>query len=91
MIIAEEDSYVNYLEGCTAPERDENQLHAAIVEIIAHDRATVKYSTVQNWYAGNEKGVGGIYNFEIKDEKKADEAIKYHLRYIFKEINETKK
>ncbi len=66
LIIADSDSYVSYLEGCTAPMRDENQLHAAVVEIIALDRAEVKYSTVQNWYPGNKEGVGGIYNFVTK-------------------------
>ena len=66
LIIADEGSYVSYMEGCTAPMRDENQLHAAIVEIIAHDNAEVKYSTVQNWYPGNKKGEGGIYNFVTK-------------------------
>lgn len=66
LIIAEEASFVNYLEGCTAPQRDENQLHAAIVELIAHDNAEIKYSTVQNWYAGDKKGLGGIYNFVTK-------------------------
>jgi len=66
LIVAEEDTYVSYLEGCTAPMRDENQLHAAIVEIIALDRAEVKYSTVQNWYPGNKEGKGGIYNFVTK-------------------------
>jgi len=66
LIIADEGSYVSYMEGCTAPMRDENQLHAAIVEIIAHDNAEVKYSTVQNWYPGNKDGVGGIYNFVTK-------------------------
>jgi Fe-S cluster assembly protein SufB len=66
LIIADEGSFVNYLEGCTAPQRDENQLHAAIVEIVAHDNAEVKYSTVQNWYAGDKNGVGGIYNFVTK-------------------------
>ncbi len=66
LIIAEDDSYVSYLEGCTAPMRDENQLHAAVVEIIAMDRADVKYSTVQNWYPGNKEGVGGVYNFVTK-------------------------
>jgi Fe-S cluster assembly protein SufB len=66
LIVAEEGSYVSYMEGCTAPMRDENQLHAAIVEIIAHDDAEVKYSTVQNWYPGNKKGEGGIYNFVTK-------------------------
>jgi Fe-S cluster assembly protein SufB len=66
LIIAEEGSFVNYLEGCTAPQRDENQLHAAIVELIALDNAEIKYSTVQNWYAGDKNGVGGIYNFVTK-------------------------
>ncbi|MEA3448736.1 MAG: Fe-S cluster assembly protein SufB [Bacteroidota bacterium] len=66
LIVAEEGSYVSYLEGCTAPQRDENQLHAAIVEIIAKDDAEVKYSTVQNWYPGNKEGKGGIYNFVTK-------------------------
>ena len=66
LIIAEEDSYVSYLEGCTAPARSENQLHAAVVEIIAHDNAEVKYSTVQNWYPGDKDGKGGIYNFVTK-------------------------
>jgi len=66
LIIADEDSYVSYLEGCTAPMRDENQLHAAIVEIIAMKNAEVKYSTVQNWYPGDKNGVGGIYNFVTK-------------------------
>ncbi len=66
LVVADDDSFVNYLEGCTAPQRDENQLHAAIVELVAHDRATINYSTVQNWYAGDAKGVGGIYNFVTK-------------------------
>ena len=66
LIIAEEGSQVSYLEGCTAPQRDENQLHAAVVELIAHDDAFIKYSTVQNWYPGDETGVGGIYNFVTK-------------------------
>ena len=66
LIIADEGSYVSYLEGCTAPERDENQLHAAVVELIAHDDAQIKYSTVQNWYPGDENGKGGIYNFVTK-------------------------
>ena len=66
LIIADEDSYVSYLEGCTAPQRDENQLHAAIVEIVVMDRAEVKYSTVQNWYPGDKDGNGGIYNFVTK-------------------------
>ena len=66
LIIADEDSYVSYLEGCTAPMRDENQLHAANVELVALDNAEIKYSTVQNWYPGDENGVGGIYNFVTK-------------------------
>jgi Fe-S cluster assembly protein SufB len=66
LIIAEDNSFVNYLEGCTAPQRDENQLHAAIVELIALDHAEIKYSTVQNWYAGDKNGLGGIYNFVTK-------------------------
>lgn len=66
LIIAEEGSYVNYLEGCTAPQRDENQLHAAVVELIAFERAEIKYSTVQNWYTGDKEGKGGIYNFVTK-------------------------
>lgn len=66
LIVADDDSYVSYLEGCTAPMRDENQLHAAIVEIIVEDRAEVKYSTVQNWYAGDKQGNGGVYNFVTK-------------------------
>ena len=66
LIIADDDSHVSYLEGCTAPMRDENQLHAAVVELIAMDRAEIKYSTVQNWYPGDENGKGGIYNFVTK-------------------------
>jgi Fe-S cluster assembly protein SufB len=66
LIIAEEGSYVSYLEGCTAPMRDENQLHAAVVELVALERAQIKYSTVQNWYPGDEQGRGGIYNFVTK-------------------------
>ncbi|WOC17266.1 Fe-S cluster assembly protein SufB [Pseudochrobactrum sp. MP213Fo] len=66
LIIAEEGSYVSYLEGCTAPQRDENQLHAAVVELIALDDAEIKYSTVQNWYPGDKEGKGGIYNFVTK-------------------------
>jgi Fe-S cluster assembly protein SufB len=66
LIVAEDDSYVSYLEGCTAPMRDENQLHAAIVEIVAMENAQVKYSTVQNWYPGDKEGKGGIYNFVTK-------------------------
>jgi Fe-S cluster assembly protein SufB len=66
LIVADEGSYVSYLEGCTAPMRDENQLHAAVVELIALDDAQIKYSTVQNWYPGDENGKGGIYNFVTK-------------------------
>ncbi len=66
LIIADADSHVSYLEGCTAPMRDENQLHAAVVELVALDNAYIKYSTVQNWYPGDERGVGGIYNFVTK-------------------------
>lgn len=66
LIIADDDAYVSYLEGCTAPMRDENQLHAAVVELVALDRAEIKYSTVQNWYPGDENGKGGIYNFVTK-------------------------
>jgi Fe-S cluster assembly protein SufB len=66
LIIADEGAYVSYLEGCTAPMRDENQLHAAVVELVALDNAQIKYSTVQNWYPGDEQGRGGIYNFVTK-------------------------
>src|SRR3712207_8902751 len=66
LIVADKGSYVSYLEGCTAPMRDENQLHAAVVEIIALDNAQIKYSTVQNWYPGDKEGKGGIYNFVTK-------------------------
>ena len=66
LIIADKGSYVSYLEGCTAPMRDENQLHAAVVELIAHDDAQIKYSTIQNWYPGDDEGKGGIYNFVTK-------------------------
>ena len=66
LIIAEEDSYVSYLEGCTAPMRDENQLHAAVVELVAHKNAQIKYSTVQNWYPGDKNGKGGVFNFVTK-------------------------
>jgi Fe-S cluster assembly protein SufB len=66
LIVAEDESYVSYLEGCTAPMRDENQLHAAVVEIYVHKGAEVKYSTVQNWYPGDKEGKGGIYNFVTK-------------------------
>ena len=66
LVVADQGSYVSYLEGCTAPQRDENQLHAAVVELIAMEDAEIKYSTVQNWYPGNEEGKGGIYNFVTK-------------------------
>jgi Fe-S cluster assembly protein SufB len=66
LIVADEGSYVSYLEGCTAPKRDENQLHAAVVELVALDDAEIKYSTVQNWYPGDKEGRGGIYNFVTK-------------------------
>jgi Fe-S cluster assembly protein SufB len=66
LIVADKGSFVNYLEGCTAPQRDENQLHAAIVELVAFEKAEINYSTVQNWYAGDKDGVGGIYNFVTK-------------------------
>ncbi|HEX7500469.1 MAG TPA: Fe-S cluster assembly protein SufB [Polyangia bacterium] len=71
LIIAEPESYVSYLEGCTAPRRDGNQLHAAVVELVAHDHAEIKYSTVQNWYPGDKEGKGGIYNFVTKRGKAA--------------------
>ncbi|HAF76986.1 MAG TPA: Fe-S cluster assembly protein SufB, partial [Maribacter sp.] len=66
LVIADEDSYVSYLEGCTAPSRDENQLHAAVVELIALDGAEIKYSTVQNWFPGGKDGKGGVFNFVTK-------------------------
>src|SRR6202035_1253690 len=66
LLIADAGAYVSYLEGCTAPQRDENQLHAAVVELIAHEDAQIKYSTVQNWYPGDAEGRGGIYNFVTK-------------------------
>jgi Fe-S cluster assembly protein SufB len=66
LIVADEGAYVSYLEGCTAPQRDENQLHAAVVELVALDDAEIKYSTVQNWYPGDANGVGGVYNFVTK-------------------------
>ena len=66
LIVADEGAHVSYLEGCTAPKRSTNQLHAAVVELVALDRSTIKYSTVQNWYAGDKEGVGGIYNFVTK-------------------------
>jgi Fe-S cluster assembly protein SufB len=74
LIVADEGASVSYLEGCTAPKRDENQLHAAVVEIVALDRSTVKYSTVQNWYAGDANGLGGIYNFVTKRGKAMTDA-----------------
>ena len=76
LIIADEGASVSYLEGCTAPMRDENQLHAAVVELIAHDRATIKYSTIQNWYPGDKEGKGGIYNFVTKRGKCAGKGSK---------------
>ena len=66
LVVADKDSYVSYLEGCTAPSRDENQLHAAVVELIALDGSEIKYSTVQNWFPGNKNGKGGVYNFVTK-------------------------
>ena len=66
LVVADEGSYVSYLEGCTSPQRDENQLHAAVVELIALDNAEIKYSTVQNWYPGDKDGKGGIFNFVTK-------------------------
>ena len=66
LIVADEGATVSYLEGCTAPMRDKNQLHAAVVELVAHKDAQIKYSTVQNWYPGDEEGKGGIYNFVTK-------------------------
>src|SRR5262245_44260007 len=74
LIVADEGAYVSYLEGCTAPRRDTNQLHAAVVELVALDGATIKYSTVQNWYAGDEEGKGGIYNFVTKRGKAGRDA-----------------
>jgi Fe-S cluster assembly protein SufB len=74
LIVADEGASVSYLEGCTAPKRDENQLHAAVVELVALDNASIKYSTVQNWYAGDEQGKGGIYNFVTKRGKAAANA-----------------
>src|SRR5216110_25401 len=66
LIVADDGATVSYLDGCTAPMRDENQLHAAVVELVALDNATIKYSTVQNWYPGDAEGKGGIYNFVTK-------------------------
>ena len=79
LIIADEGAYVSYLEGCTAPMRDENQLHAAVVELVAHDDATIKYSTIQNWYPGDKEGKGGIYNFVTKRGLCAGRALEDHL------------
>jgi Fe-S cluster assembly protein SufB len=76
LLIAEDESYVNYLEGCTAPQRDQNQLHAAVVELIAKENAEIKYSTVQNWYTGDKSGRGGIYNFVTKRGKCAGRSSK---------------
>ena len=67
LVIADESSYVSYLEGCTAPSRDENQLHAAVVELVAMDDAEIKYSTVQNWFPGDKNGKGGVFNFVTKE------------------------
>src|SRR5678815_592469 len=74
LIVADEGAYVSYLEGCTAPKRDENQLHAAVVELVALPGATIKYSTVQNWYAGDERGVGGIFSFVTERGKAMEKA-----------------
>src|SRR6187401_104036 len=74
LIVADEGSYVSYLEGCTAPKRSTNQLHAAVVELVALPGATIKYSTVQNWYAGDKEGKGGVYNFVTKRGKAAEDA-----------------
>src|SRR5207249_5902905 len=74
LLIADEGAHVSYLEGCTAPMRDENQLHAAVVELIALDNAEIKYSTVQNWYVGDKEGKGGIFNFVTKRGKAAKDA-----------------
>jgi Fe-S cluster assembly protein SufB len=79
LIIADEGSFVSYLEGCTAPMRDENQLHAAVVELVAHDDATIKYSTIQNWYPGDKEGKGGIYNFVTKRGLGAGPPLEDHL------------
>lgn len=76
LLVADEGSFVNYLEGCTAPQRDENQLHAAVVELVAHKDAEIRYSTVQNWYTGDKEGKGGIYNFVTKRGKCAGERSK---------------
>lgn len=78
LIIASDDSYVSYLEGCTAPKRDENQLHAAVVELVAMNRGEIKYSTVQNWYPGDKDGRGGIYNFVTKEDYAKEFQVKFH-------------
>ena len=78
LLVADEESYVSYLEGCTAPMRDENQLHAAIVEIIAENNAEVKYSTVQNWYPGDKDGKGGIFNLSPKEVCAKEKIQRYH-------------
>jgi Fe-S cluster assembly protein SufB len=77
LLVADEGSYVSY-EGCTAPSRDENQLHAAVVELIALDDAEIKYSTVQNWYPGNKEGKGGVYNFVTKRDLRENAKILGH-------------
>ncbi len=82
LIVADDDAYVSYLEGCTAPMRDENQLHAAIVEIVANERAEVKYSTVQNWYPGDKEGKGGIFNFVTKRAMCAGESSKVYWTQV---------
>ena len=79
LIVADKGSYVSYLEGCTAPMRDENQLHAAVVELVAMDDAEIKYSTVQNWYPGDADGKGGIYNFVTKRAPLLGQAIEGEL------------
>src|SRR5678816_4433841 len=76
LIIADDGAYVSYLEGCTAPMRDENQLHAAVVELVALEKSQIKYSTVQNWYPGDKQGKGGIYNFVTKRGKCAGQGSK---------------
>lgn len=80
LVVADEGSYVNYLEGCTAPMRDSNQLHAAVVELVALKDAEIKYSTVQNWYAGDPQGRGGIYNFVTKEVDALERTLKYRGR-----------
>ena len=82
LIVADEGAYVSYLEGCTAPMRDENQLHAAVVELVALEKAEIKYSTVQNWYAGDKNGKGGIFNFVTKRGKCAGESSKISWTHV---------